>query len=131
MKDTGQGSIETIDAYIAAQAPASQERLRALRALIGELAPDATERMAYGLPTWFLNGNLVHIGAFAKHTGLYPGAAGVAAFEAELGVYERSKGAIRFPLDQPLPMDLIARIVRLRVEQNRALPKKRAPKPKA
>lgn len=119
---------DTIDACIAAQPEAVRPLLETLRALIRAEAPEASERMAYGLPTFWLNGNLIHFGAFRRHIGLYPGAAGVAAFEAELGAYVHSKGAIQFPLDQPLPLELIRRIVAFRVAQNRAGKKKKAPK---
>lgn len=115
----------TIDAYLALQPPELRQRLEALRALVHELAPEATERMAYGLPTFWLNGNLVHIGAFKAHVGLYPGAEGVAAFAAELGPWTHSKGAIQFPHDEPLPLELIRRIVLFRVEQARAQPRRR------
>ena len=118
MRDAAQDAVQTIDAYIAAQP-------EALRALIRAEAPEASERIAYGLATFWLNGNLVHFGGFKAHIGLYPGATGVAAFESELGPYVHSKGAIQFPLDQPLPMELIRRIVAMRVEQNRAARKTR------
>lgn len=111
-----------IDAYIEAQPAEVQPRLRALRALIQEEAPEATERMAYGLPTFYLNGNLVHFGGFSRHIGLYPTPSGVTAFDAELAPYKRSKGAVQLPLDEPMPEQLIRRIVRHRVEENRAKP---------
>lgn len=117
-----------IDEIIAAQPPEAQPHLRALAALIREEAPDASERIAYGLPTWFLNANLVHIGASRHHAGLYPGPSGVAAFAEQLSGYKTSKGAIQLPFTSPLPEDLVRRIVRFRVAENRALPPKKARK---
>ena len=80
--------------------------------------PGASEKISYGIPTFHLHGNLVHFAAFANHVGLYPGASGIAAFAAELQGYRTSKGTVQLPLDAPLPLDLIARIVRHRVEEN-------------
>lgn len=115
-----QADVEAVEAHLATFSPQVQEILQALRSCIREEAPQALERMAYGLPTFWQDGNLVHYSAWAHHVGLYPGASGVAAFEAELAPYPRSKGAIRFPLDQPLPLDLVRRIVRYRLEENLA-----------
>lgn len=114
--------MSTIDDYIDAQGPQQQEKLRELRALVHALVPDVGEKIAYGIPTFTLNGNLVHIGAAAKHVGLYPGADGVAAFESELDEhgYSHSKGTVQFPLSEPLPTDLVTRIVTFRVEQQRS-----------
>lgn len=117
-----------IDAYIEAQPAEVQPRLRALRALIQEEAPEATERMAYGLPTFFLNGNLIHFGAFTRHIGLYPTPTGMTAFDAELAPYKRSKGAVQLPLDEPMPDELIRKIVRHRVAENRSKPARKAPR---
>lgn len=121
-------SATPVDAYIEAQPAEAQPHLRALAALIREEAPEATERLAYGLATWFLNGNLVHIGGFRQHVGLYPGPSGVAAFAEELAGYKTSKGAIQLPFSGPVPEELVRRIVRHRVAENRVLPAKRAPK---
>jgi uncharacterized protein YdhG (YjbR/CyaY superfamily) len=110
--------FETIDEYIAQSRPEVRERLRALRKLIGETAPNASEKISYQMPTFHLYGNLVHFAAFAKHIGFYPGANGVAAFESELGAYKWAKGSIQFPLDEPLPLALVERIVRFRVAEN-------------
>lgn len=118
-------SPETIDAYID-QFPAEvQEKLRQMRALIHEAAPQAEEKISYQLPTFYLNGNLVHFGAFKHHIGFYPAPAGIEAFKEELAVYQQSKGAVHFPLDQPIPAGLVRRIVQFRVEQN--LAKKKRP----
>jgi uncharacterized protein YdhG (YjbR/CyaY superfamily) len=111
--------ITTIDAYIAEFPAEVQMRLRELRAVVQAAAPDATEKISYGMPTFYLNGNLVHFGAFKHHIGFYPVPSGIAAFAAELAPYKQSKGAVQFPHEEPLPLDLITRIVRFRAEENR------------
>ena len=84
--------------------------------MIRAAAPEASETISYGIPTFDLNGrHLVHFEAYARHLGFYPGADGIAAFEDELGPYKRAKGSVRFPLDRPLPTDLIRRMVEYRV----------------
>lgn len=111
-----------VDSYIAAQGSAQQEKLRELRALITDLVPEAGEKIAYGIPTFTLNGNLVHIGAGKKHVSLHPGADGVTLVIAEaqdLGL-TTSKGTIQFPLTEPLPRGLIAKVVAFRAEQQRS-----------
>jgi uncharacterized protein YdhG (YjbR/CyaY superfamily) len=119
---------ETIDAYIASFPSDTQEVLNRMRALIHARAPEATERMAYGIPTFFLNGNLVHFAGYARHTGLYPGASGIAHFAAELAPYKHAKGSVQFPLSEPLPAALIGRIVEFRLAEQRALAPKAPPK---
>lgn len=106
-----------IERYIAAADEPARGRLAELRALICAAAPEAEQRMSYGMPTWRQGENLVHIGAAAKHVGLYPGPAAIEAFAAELADWPTSKGAIRLPHDRPLPLALVERIVRWRVEQ--------------
>ncbi len=113
------GKPQTIDEYIA-QCPAEvQERLRTLRAAIAAVEPEATEAISWGMPTFKLHGNLIHFAAFRQHIGLYPGAEGVEHFLPRLGAYHTSKGAIQFPHGEPLPLELIAEIVRFRAAQNR------------
>lgn len=120
--------MTVIDDYIEGFAGRQRDRLNQLATLLRELVPEATERISYQLPTFYLNGNLVHFGGFAHHTGFYPGADGVAAFEDELGDYVHAKGSIQFPLDQPLPLDLISRITLFRVSQQRQKgPRRRRP----
>jgi uncharacterized protein YdhG (YjbR/CyaY superfamily) len=119
MQDT-QNAITSIDAYIAGFPPDIQERLRALRATIHAAAPEAEERIAYQMPTFALHGNLVHFAAFKNHIGFYPTPSGIEAFAEDLARYPASKGAIRFPLDEPLPLDLVRRIVEHRVAENRS-----------
>lgn len=114
------GSTEptTIDEYIAGYPANVQEILRTIRAVIREEAPDAEEAIKYQLPTFVLNGNLVHFGAFKNHIGFYPAPQGIEQFKEELSAYKGAKGSVQFPLDQPMPLDLIRRIVRFRVQGN-------------
>ena len=108
----------TIDEYIQTFPTETQKKLRAIRKLISKLAPEATEKISYQMPTFYLNGNLIHFAAFAHHIGLYPTPSGVEEFKRELSKYKQGKGSVQFPLDEPLPLDLIGRIVKFRVEKN-------------
>ncbi len=108
----------TIDEYIATCAPSVQVILEKLRQTIRKAAPDAAEKISYQMPTFYLNGNLVHFAAYAKHIGFYPAPSGVSTFKDEMGTYKHSKGAIQFPLDKPLPLQLVKRIVEFRVTEN-------------
>ncbi len=116
----GQSAPESIDAYIASLPPDTQEILQRIRAIIREAAPDAQEAIRYQIPTFLLHGNLVHFAAFKAHIGFYPTPEGIEAFRAELAPYEGGKGTIRFPLDRPIPYDLIRRIVEQRARERRA-----------
>lgn len=109
-----------IDAYLAAANEPSRGRIHALRQLIRQEAPDAIERMAYGMPTWHQGENLVHVAAFAHHVGLYPGVEAIVAFAQDLREFPTSKGAIQLPHDRDLPVELVRRIVRYRVAQAQA-----------
>lgn len=113
-------TADSIDEYIAGFPPETQKVLEELRALIKAAAPEATETISYGIPTFDLNGRyLVYFAAYEKHIGFYPVTGGVArAFEEELKPYKSGKGTARFPLDEPLPTDLIRRIVEFKVEEN-------------
>jgi protease I len=111
-------TASSIDEYIERFPTQTQKVLQELRALIKASAPDAIETISYAIPTFDLNGHLVHFGGFAKHVGFYPTPRGLEAFADELKPYKGGKGSVQFPLDQPLPVDLIRRIVELRVEQN-------------
>ena len=111
--------FQSIDEYIAGFPPAIQARLESVRATIKAAAPDATERISYQMPTFWLNGNLVHFAALKNHIGFYPTPSGIDAFKDETSMYKSTKGALQFPLDQPLPLDLIRRIVEFRVAENR------------
>jgi uncharacterized protein YdhG (YjbR/CyaY superfamily) len=111
---------EGVDAYIASYPPKLQAILRRLRRTIRAAAPDADERISYRIPTYTLGGNLVHFGAFKDHVSLFPTSSGVAAFKKQLARYECRAGTIRFPIDEPIPYDLIAQIVRFRVKEARS-----------
>lgn len=106
--------------YIMAQPPEVQAKLSQMRDAILEIAPESTEKISWGMPTFQLNGNLVHFAAQKKHIGFYPGAEGIEAFSSEFGALHFSKGAVQFPNDQPLPLDLVQRITAYRKEQNLA-----------
>ena len=124
-------SPTAIDEYIASFPPEVRARLSKVRARIRRHAPKAEERMSYGIPTFFLDGNLVHFAAFARHIGLYPGPSGIAAFEDVLSRYKSAKGSVQFPHDEPLPLGLIADIVKFRVAENTKPKAKRPPGSKA
>jgi uncharacterized protein YdhG (YjbR/CyaY superfamily) len=107
-----------IDEYIAGFPDAVQVRLNKIRMTIRKAAPAAEEAIKYQIPTFTLNGNLVHFAAFRNHIGFYPAPRGIEQFKKELGRYEGAKGSVRFPLDQPVPYGLISRIVKFRVKDN-------------
>jgi uncharacterized protein YdhG (YjbR/CyaY superfamily) len=110
----------TIDEYIKTYPKDIQAILKKIRAVIRKAAPGAGETIKYRLATFTLNGNLVHFGAFKHHIGFYPTPSGTAAFNKELAPYVYAKGSIQFPLDKPMPYGLIAKIVRFRVQENKA-----------
>lgn len=109
---------ENIDEYIAAFPKGTQKILEKLRAVIKKAAPGATETISYQIPTFRLGINLVHFAGWKHHIGFYPGAAGIEIFKDDLASYEVTKGTVKFPIDQPLPIELITRIVKFRVKQN-------------
>ncbi|MDZ4159425.1 MAG: DUF1801 domain-containing protein [Anaerolineaceae bacterium] len=111
-------TARSIDEYIAEFPPETQKVLEELRALIRVSAPDATETISYAIPTFDLNGHLVHFGGYKNHVGFYPTPRGIEAFKEELKPYKSAKGSVQFPLSQPLPADLIRRIVEFRVEES-------------
>lgn len=115
---TDQAAPATIDEYIAGFPSDVQQILQEIRKTIREAAPDAEEAIKYQLPTFVLKGNLVHFGAFQKHIGFYSTPSGHQEFKEELSAYKGAKGSVQFPLDQPMPFDLISRIVRFRVREN-------------
>ncbi len=121
-------TYETIDAYIALHPPEVQAKLKEMRAIIKNAAPTAGEKISWRMPTFTLNGNLVHFAAFKKHLGFYPGANGVSHFLEQLQGYKTSKGAIQFPYGQPLPHELIAEIVAFRIEENKQIAQNRMDK---
>jgi uncharacterized protein YdhG (YjbR/CyaY superfamily) len=116
--DSGKSAIDSIDAYIAQFPDDVQEKLKTLRRIIGEAAPGAEEKISYRMPTFVPHGNLVHFAAFRNHIGLYPAPSGVEAFVPELSAYRSGKGSIQLPMDEPLPDELIGRIVKFRVAEN-------------
>jgi uncharacterized protein YdhG (YjbR/CyaY superfamily) len=109
-----------IDEYIALFPTDVQATLRKMREVIKGAAPGAEEAIRYGMPTFRLNGNLVHFAAYKTHIGFYPTSSGIAAFQKELSKYEISKGTVRFPLGTLIPYELIERIVKFRVKENMA-----------
>lgn len=111
---------ESVDAYIALYPADVQEILQKIRAIVREAAPEAVETISYQMPTFKLHGNLVHFAAYSKHIGFYPIPSGAEKFKEELSAYKGGKGSVQFPLNQPIPYDLIARIVAFRVEENLA-----------
>ena len=112
--------IQTIDEYIAQFPEVVQALLREMRAVIRAVAPEAEEKISYQMPTFYLNGNLVHFAAYKNHIGFYPAPSGIEHFKEELSGYAGAKGSVQFPLDQPIPFDLVARITTFRAEENRA-----------
>lgn len=107
----------TIDEYITQFPPDVQALLEQMRQTIRAAAPQATEAISYGMPTFKLKGNLVHFGAYPHHIGFYPAPSGIAAFADQLASYKSAKGSVQFPLDAPLPLDLVAQIVAYRVQE--------------
>jgi uncharacterized protein YdhG (YjbR/CyaY superfamily) len=107
-----------IDEYIATFPDDVQKVLRKIRLTIRKAAPDAEERISYQIPTFTLHGNLIYFAAFKRHVSVYPAPRGNEAFRDELSAYEGGKGTVRFPLDKPVPYDLITRIVKFRVKDN-------------
>jgi uncharacterized protein YdhG (YjbR/CyaY superfamily) len=116
--DSKVDSSNSIEEYISGFPAEVQEILRTLREVIRKAAPGAEEKMSYRMPTFVLHGNLVHFAAFKSHIGLYPAPSGVEAFLPELSAHRSGKGSIQFPIDKPLPYDLVSKIVQFRVAEN-------------
>jgi uncharacterized protein YdhG (YjbR/CyaY superfamily) len=111
-------AAQTIDEYIAGFPEQTRRALEEVRAAIREAAPDAVETVSYAIPTFDLRGrHLVHFAGYERHVGFYPSPDGIAAFAAELAGFQSAKGSVRFPLDAPLPLDLVRRMTAYRVEQ--------------
>ena len=108
----------SIDNYISSFPIEIQTRLEEMRRTIKKAAPEAVETIKYAMPTFVLNGNLVHFAAFKNHIGFYPVPSGIEAFKKELSVYKGAKGSVQFTLDKPLPLELITKIVNFRVKEN-------------
>jgi uncharacterized protein YdhG (YjbR/CyaY superfamily) len=111
-------SFKTMDAYIVSFPKDVQAILRKMRATVKKAAPAAEEAMSYGIPTFKLNGNLVHFAAFERHIGFYPTPSAITKFKKGLSRYKQAKGSVQFPLDQPIPYGLIKKIVAFRVKEN-------------
>lgn len=109
---------KSIDDYISEFPPDIREILETLRKVIKEAAPDAKEKISYQMPTFELYGNLVHFAAHKNHIGFYPAPSGIDAFKNELSMYKGAKGSVQFPIEKPLPYELISNIVKFRVEEN-------------
>lgn len=120
-----ESTSNVIDEYIANFPKDVQEILQKVRQTIREAAPDAQEKINYGIPTFTLNGNLVHFAGFKNHIGYYPTPSGIEKFKKELSKYEGAKGSVQFPLDQPIPYDLISKITKFRVKEQLAKVKKK------
>ena len=112
-----------IDEYIKGWPKDIQAKLQAMRETIQKAAPEAEEAISYAMPTFKLNGNLVHFAAYQNHVGFYPVPSGMKEFEKELSVYKSGKGSAQFPHDQPLPLALVTKIVKFRVKENLGNPK--------
>ena len=124
---TSGSTANSIDEYIAGFPPGTQRALAEVRAVIKAAAPDAIETMSYAIPTFDLSGrHLVHFAGYERHVGFYPVASGIAAFKDDLKPYKRGKGSVQFPLDQPMPTELMRRIVTFRVAENLARASRRA-----
>ena len=119
-------TTNVIDAYIEGFPIATQKLLQQVRETIRKAAPDAEEKIGYGIPTFVLHGNLVHFAGYKHHIGFYPGAAGIATFSKEMSAYKQSKGAVQFPLDKPMPLALVTKITKFRVQQNTEKEKKKS-----
>lgn len=114
-----ENKIDSVDEYILNSPPELHERLEKLRKVIKEAAPDAGEKISWGMPTFILHGNLVHFAIHKNHIGFYPAPSGIEAFKDELAEYKSSKGAVQFPIAKPLPFELISNIVKFRAAENK------------
>lgn len=108
----------SIDVYISTFPAQTQVVLQQIRVAIQKAAPNAEETINYGIPTFKLNGNLVHFGGFKQHIGFYPAPSAIKAFANQLSIYKGAKGSVQFPINEPLPIKLITEIVRFRVKEN-------------
>lgn len=111
--------VTTVDEYILHFPSEVQEILQALRKLVKDTVPEAEEKISYQMPTYYLNGNLIHFAAYKNHIGFYPTPSGIEAFKNELSNYKGAKGSVQFPIDKPMPFDLIRKIVEFRALENK------------
>ena len=121
---------KTIDEYILQFLPEIQEILQMIRKVIKDSAPEAQEKISWGMPTFVLHGNLIHFAAFKNHIGLYPSPSGIDNFQQELSEYKGGKGSIQFPLKKPMPYELISKIVKFRVAENIKIAEEKSKKQK-
>ncbi len=126
--EKSRSQFKTIDDYIASCPINVQHTLRALRNAIKQAAPDAEETISYGMPAFKLNGIVVYFAAHKNHIGFYPTASGMRAFKDKLSAYKQSKGTVQFPIDEPIPFDMVREIVLFRVKENLEKTKKRSKK---
>jgi uncharacterized protein YdhG (YjbR/CyaY superfamily) len=115
---TGASEIKTIDDYIKPFPENIRELLNQIRSTIRKAAPKAAEKISYGMPTYYYNGNLVHFAAFKNHIGFFPTPSAITEFQTELKPYKTSKGTVQLPITDPLPLKLIERMVKFRVKEN-------------
>ncbi|OPZ84152.1 MAG: hypothetical protein BWY74_04279 [Firmicutes bacterium ADurb.Bin419] len=114
-----QNKINSVDEYILQFPNEVQEILQELRRLVKDTAPEAEEKISYQMPTYYLHGNLVHFAAYKNHIGFYPTPTAIEAFKKELSNYKGAKGSVQFPINKPMPFDLIRKIVEFRVSENK------------
>jgi len=112
--------FKTVQEYLSVQPAPVKAMLQQMRSTIKEAAPEAEEAISYNMPAFKLQGMLVWYAAFKNHIGFYPRPSGLEAFKKEIAVYKSSKGAVQFPMDQPLPLALVTKIVKYRVKENKA-----------
>ncbi|EQA62501.1 iron chaperone [Leptospira alexanderi] len=117
--DSKKINFKDVDDYISRFPENIQKILEGLRSVIRKSAPKAEEKISYQIPAFVFHGNLVYFAAYKKHIGFYPTSSGIRAFQSELTKYKTSKGAVQFPVDRPLPLKLIAKIVKYRVKENK------------
>lgn len=122
--EKGRRQYRSIDEYVRSFPKHTQKKLMELREIIRGQAPQAQEKISYQMPTFFLNGNLVHFAAYSKHIGFYPTPSGISAFKSKLSKYKNAKGSVQFPIEEPLPIRLIKQIIKLRVAENTKKEKK-------
>jgi uncharacterized protein YdhG (YjbR/CyaY superfamily) len=118
LMENSNAGFTSIDEYIATFPAETQKILQEIRATIKAAAPEAEEKISYQMPTFFLKGNLVHFAAFKNHIGFYPAPQGIEEFKQELALYKGAKGSVQFPINKPMPLELITRIVKFRVVGN-------------
>jgi uncharacterized protein YdhG (YjbR/CyaY superfamily) len=116
--ETNKIALKSIDEYILSFPPETQKILKKLRRVIKNSAPGAEEKISYQMPAFALHGNLVYFAAWKNHIGFYPTSSGIKAFRRELSEYKVAKGSVQYPISQPLPYELISRIVKFRLAEN-------------